>query len=84
MQQAFETMLESEKGDSMTYKEFRHNLEVLQAFKKFSQIDTFQNFGEKMSSSEISKCIEKLCGMANISEDETFDPHQFITNILKL
>ena len=37
-----------------------------------------------MSSSEISKCIEKLCGMTNISEDETFNPHQFITNILKL
>jgi hypothetical protein len=37
-----------------------------------------------MSSSEISKCIEKLCGMAKISEDETFDPQQFITNILKL
>ena len=33
VQQAFETMLESEKGDSMTYKEFRHNLEVLRACK---------------------------------------------------
>jgi hypothetical protein len=47
VQQAFETMLESEKGDSMTYKEFRHNLEVLRACKNPFELLLFLEFRRK-------------------------------------
>ena len=47
VQQAFETMLESEKGDSMTYKEFRHNLEVLHVSKNLYKLILFRILEKK-------------------------------------